>query len=121
MIDVSPAAPCCCPSSRKFSGLSGGIREGVAFELGFACEGTLSLVLNYVFLQSLGGAGAQAGCSGWSCSLASYHGVRYAPEGSSVWGLDRLAATVHAHVLSGTWTCLPWPWPRPPACDASLA
>ncbi len=33
----------------------------MAFELGFACEGTMSLVLNYVFLQSLGGAGAQAG------------------------------------------------------------
>ncbi|KXZ55252.1 hypothetical protein GPECTOR_3g391 [Gonium pectorale] len=37
----------------KFHTLSGGIKEGVAFEVGFACEGTMSLVLNYVFLLSL--------------------------------------------------------------------
>ncbi|KAG2496131.1 hypothetical protein HYH03_005734 [Edaphochlamys debaryana] len=36
----------------KFHMLSGGIKEGVAFELGFACEGTMSFVLNYVFLIS---------------------------------------------------------------------
>ncbi|PNW88651.1 hypothetical protein CHLRE_01g038800v5 [Chlamydomonas reinhardtii] len=37
----------------KFHTLSGGIKEGVAFEVGFAAEGTLSFVLNYVFLMSL--------------------------------------------------------------------
>lgn len=42
-------APC-----SKFHTLSGGIKEGVAFEVGFAAEGTLSFVLNYVFLMSLG-------------------------------------------------------------------
>ncbi|GLC37946.1 hypothetical protein PLESTB_001499300 [Pleodorina starrii] len=34
----------------KFHTLSGGIKHGVPFEVGFACEGTMSLVLNYVFL-----------------------------------------------------------------------
>ncbi|PNH07848.1 putative aquaporin SIP1-2 [Tetrabaena socialis] len=37
----------------KFHTLSGGIKDGVAFELGFAAEGIMSLVLNYVFLVSL--------------------------------------------------------------------
>ncbi|GIL91092.1 hypothetical protein Vretimale_9513 [Volvox reticuliferus] len=37
----------------KFHSLSGGIKDGVAFEIGFACEGTMSFVLNYVFLISL--------------------------------------------------------------------
>ncbi|KAG2448539.1 hypothetical protein HYH02_006430 [Chlamydomonas schloesseri] len=37
----------------KFHTLSGGIKEGVAFEMGFAAEGTMSFVLNYVFLMSL--------------------------------------------------------------------
>ncbi|GFR39635.1 hypothetical protein Agub_g101, partial [Astrephomene gubernaculifera] len=37
----------------KFHTLSGGIKDGVAFEVGFACEGTMSFVLNYVFLLSL--------------------------------------------------------------------
>ncbi|EFJ45054.1 hypothetical protein VOLCADRAFT_121244 [Volvox carteri f. nagariensis] len=36
----------------KFHTLSGGIKDGVAFEIGFACEGTMSFVLNYVFLLS---------------------------------------------------------------------
>ncbi|GIL65920.1 hypothetical protein Vafri_19556 [Volvox africanus] len=37
----------------KFHNLSGGIKDGVAFEIGFASEGTMSFVLNYVFLISL--------------------------------------------------------------------
>lgn len=40
----------------NFHKLSGGVKDGVAFELGMACEGLLSFVLNVVFLRSLGGA-----------------------------------------------------------------
>lgn len=38
----------------KFHSLSGGVKAGVAFEVGFACEGTLSFILNYIFLMSIG-------------------------------------------------------------------
>mmetsp|Transcript_35393 Transcript_35393/g.78569 ORF Transcript_35393/g.78569 Transcript_35393/m.78569 type:complete len:266 (+) Transcript_35393:169-966(+) len=38
----------------RFHQLSGGLRDGVALELGFACEAVLTMILNLIFLYSMG-------------------------------------------------------------------